>query len=316
VGTAGLPSAVLARLSPRLRSCLGEVDAADLEEIRLNAGRPLTLVATWADFMVTQKGAWTQDPREACPVTAEDVAGTLELMARSSYYALEEELRRGCLTLPGGHRVGMVGRALLDGGRLRTLRDVSGLNIRLAREVPGAASSLIPLVIGGVRPRSTLVLSPPRAGKTTVLRDLVRQLSDGGKDRPGYRVGLVDERSELAGCSGGVPQLDVGRRTDVLDGCPKVQGIRLLLRAMGPELIACDEIGGEEEAEVLADAARCGVGVLATAHAADLRDALARPALRSALRSQVFERAVVLSRRRGPGTVEAVHELAGANGPG
>jgi stage III sporulation protein AA len=272
-----------------------------VEEIRLSVGRPLIVAVRGGDGFVTAEGELTCHPERALRITWELVQDTLQLMTRSSAYALEEEFRRGYLSLPGGHRVGMVGQAILEGGRVRTLREIAGLNIRLAREIRGAADALVGVVLEAGVPRSLLLLSPPRGGKTTVLRDLVRQVSDRG-----YRVGLVDERSELAGSVNGVPHLEVGVRTDVLDACPKAEGIYLLLRAMGPQVIACDEIGGEEEALALADAARAGVRVMATAHASSLSDAMARPSLGSSLRQGVFERVGVLSRRLGPATLEEV----------
>ncbi|HSW10582.1 MAG TPA: stage III sporulation protein AA [Bacillota bacterium] len=298
---AWVPPVVLERLPAQLRRCLVRMRLEDVEEIRLSAGRPLIVVGRGGDIFVTAEGEPTCRQDGALAVTWELVQDALQLMTRSSAYALEEEFRRGYLSLPGGHRVGMVGRAVLEGGRVRTLRDVAGLNIRLAREVRGAADALVAVVLEDRVPRSLLLLSPPRGGKTTVLRDLVRQVSDRG-----YRVGLVDERSELAGSVNGLPQLEVGIRTDVLDACPKAEGIYILLRAMGSQVIACDEIGDEDEAAALADAARAGVRVMATAHASGLDDAMARPALGITLRQGVFERVGVLSRRLGPATLEEV----------
>lgn len=303
---AGFPAAVLARLPERLRPGLESVRAAGWEEIRLAVGRPLTLAGVAGDRFLALDGSLVSRSDHAYRVTSDDVRDALQLMTRGSIYALEEEFRRGYLSLPGGHRVGMAGRAVLENGSVRTIRDVAGLNIRVAREVRGAANGLVPFVVGREGVRSTLLLAPPRGGKTTVLRDLVRQISDGG-----WRVGLVDERSELAGSVEGVPQLDVGIRTDVLDGCPKAEGVAMLLRAMGPQVVACDEIGGEAEAAILGDAGNAGVRVLATAHAAGLAEATERAVLGAILRSGVFDRVAVLSRRRGPGTLEEVRDGAG-----
>ncbi|HCC32333.1 MAG TPA: stage III sporulation protein AA, partial [Clostridiales bacterium] len=195
-----VPPVVLEHVPDRLRRCLAGLQREDVEEIRLSAGRPLIVVGRGGDIFVTAEGELTCRQDGALAVTWELVQDTLQLMTRSSAYALEEEFRRGYLSLPGGHRVGMVGRAVLEGGRVRTLRDVAGLNIRLAREVRGAADALVAVVLGDGAPRSLLLLSPPRGGKTTVLRDLVRQVSDRG-----YRVGRVDEVSELAGSVNGRP---------------------------------------------------------------------------------------------------------------
>ena len=295
---------LLATLPPR---CL-----AALEEVRLRVGRPLFVHFGGEEGMVSRSGGLCTDRRSAYHTTLEDCRTALQRFTSSSLYAREDELRNGYLTLPGGHRVGLVGRAVLDGGRLRTLRDIAGLNLRLAREVRGAADGVLPHLLdgrGGIA--STLVLSPPQAGKTTLLRDLCRQISEGrpGLGLAGRKVVVVDERSELAGCCNGLPECDVGPRTDVLDACPKAEGISLVLRAMSPEVIVTDELGRPEDVAAVREAVRCGVAILASAHAADLEEAERRPALAPLLTEGCFARAVVLSRRRGPGTVEGVVAL-------
>ena len=201
----------------------------------------------------------------------------MSYVCSSSMYAYEEEISRGYLTLPGGHRMGLVGEAVLtDGGRVRNLKYISGMNIRISHEVKGAADRLLPWVYVEGRLMNTLILSPPGCGKTTILRDLVRQVSDGNRFSHGRTVGVVDERSEIAGTFRGMAQNDVGMRTDVLDGCPKAEGMMLLLRSMAPELIAVDELGGEEEIRSVRQALKCGCTVLATMHAGTVREAQER----------------------------------------
>lgn len=295
-----------------LLAALPEACLASLEEVRLRVGRPLFVHFGGAEGMVSRHGGLSADPRLAYLVTPEDCRTALQRFTSSSLYAREDELRNGYLTLPGGHRVGLVGRAVLDGGRLRTLRDIGGLNFRLAREVRGAADRVLPQLLapgGGIA--STLILSPPQAGKTTLLRDLCRQVSEGRPDLGlvGRKVVVVDERSEIAGCCEGVPACDVGPRTDVLDGCPKAEGLSLVLRAMSPEVVVTDELGRPEDVAAVQEAVRCGVALFTSAHAADLEEAGRRPALAQLLAEGCFARVVVLSRRRGPGTVEGVTAL-------
>lgn len=287
----------------------GRADARGWEEIRLRAGGPLTVVFHGGDFFVAPDGHPHIRADRAYCVTHGDVQRSLELMSGSSLYALEAELRQGFLTLPGGHRVGLCGRAVLRDGRLFTLRDISSLNVRLARETPGAGRQVLRWLLDqhGL-PHNTLIFSPPGAGKTTLLRDLIRSLSAGCPDLglEGLRVAVADERSELAGMWQGVPRKDLGPRTDVLDGCPKALAMAMLLRSMNPQVIVTDEIGRPEDAEAIDDALRCGVRVVATAHAGSPAELLARPSLRRLFNGPAFTRLIRLGRTRGAGTVEEV----------
>ncbi|MCG0239065.1 MAG: stage III sporulation protein AA [Firmicutes bacterium] len=281
------------------------------EEIRLRAGRPVELIGPGRSGFVTPAGELTEEPGRALRATPSDVATTFQLVCQGSVYAWEEELRGGFVTLPGGHRVGVAGRAVVEGGRLRTVRPVASLSLRIARALPGAARGLLPHLVTGGRLLSTLLISPPQAGKTTLLRDLVRLASTGDPAaglRP-QKVAVVDERSEIGGSAGGVPTLDLGPRTDVLDGCPKAEGMLLVIRALSPEVVAVDELGRDEDAGAVLEGLLAGVTVLATAHAGSLDEARRRPSLRRLLAQGAFARAVLLSRRLGPGTVEQVWRL-------
>lgn len=287
-----------------------------LEEIRLRIGKPLELIAGGRSLFLDAKGEMTPWQSKAYRVLPEDMEKMLNRISRHSLYTLEEELRRGYVTVDGGHRIGLAGRVVLERGAVKGIRNISSFNVRIARQVIGAANQVLPYLWDS-RQRDvyhTLILSPPQCGKTTLLRDLVRQLSYGHSplDR-GFKVGIVDERSEIAGCVRGVPQLDVGPRTDVLDSCPKAEGMMMLIRSMSPEVLVVDEIGGMEDAEALLEAVHAGVKVLATAHGHTLQDVLSRPALRRLQEEMSFQRIVILTRQGGAGSVKGIYDERGVD---
>lgn len=282
----------------------------ELEEIRLREGRPLILRLGFNELMVTREGRTTNNLYEAYCTTKDDIQRTLQLVSQSSIYAIEEELRNGYLTLPGGHRIGFVGEAVVERGKIKTLKNISSLNIRVAREVPGCADPIMPYLYDpkSQLPYHTLIISPPRCGKTTLLRDIIRQFSEGLGDlnKISFNVGLVDERSEIAGCYLGTPQKNVGPRTDVLDGCPKAEGMIMLVRSMSPQIVATDEIGRQEDVEALEEMLNAGVTVLTTVHGQSLLDLEKRPHLRNLIKQNIFQRYIILGRSLGVGTIEAV----------
>lgn len=304
---------VISFLVPWVQHLLAKLAAgvlSELEEIRMRQGQTLLLRVGTKEFGITEEGILTNRLEEGVTIRADDLLKTLQIISQSSIYALEEELRSGFLTLPGGHRVGMVGQAVIERGRIKTLKHISGLNFRIGRQVLGAADRVIPYLIDNRNSRvyHTLLVSAPQGGKTTLLRDIIRQLSDGipGLGFPGINVGVVDERSEIAGCYAGKPQKAVGRRTDVLDRCPKAEGMLMLLRSMSPQVVATDEIGRREDAAAIEDLLNAGVTVLTTVHGSSLIDIEQRPVIRDLMGQKIFERLILLGRSRGAGTIEAI----------
>lgn len=273
-----------ALLPPELRAAALSLPAADragCEEVRLRVG-----------FAPTVRLPAGERPFFDAPVTAETLSAVLEAATSASLHACGEQLRRGFVTAaPGGIRVGVCGTAVCAGGAVQTLRGVSSLCLRVARPVPGAGREILPLLAG----KSVLIVSPPGGGKTTLLRELVRTQSDAG-----IRVALADERGELAAPGAdGVPGFDVGRCTDVLAFAPKAAAAEMLLRAMGPEAVAMDELACEADAAAVTALLGCGVRVFATAHAAD-RSALERRAVfRELLARRAFDCLVRIRIARG-----------------
>jgi stage III sporulation protein AA len=283
-------------------------DSARLEEIRIRIGRPIEVVIDSKSYFLTSTGKLSFDLGRGLLADHEDGQKIMNLISRHSIYAIEEELRRGYITVRGGHRVGIAGRAVVENGKIKLLKDIKSFNVRIAREMIGVADTVLPRLMNGQEFLSTLIISPPRCGKTTLIRDLVRLLSYGSKELRimGHKVGVVDERSEIASCMEGVPQNDLGPRVDVLDACPKAEGMILLIRSMSPEVIVTDEIGSEEDSIAILEAMHAGVKLLTTAHGSSLEEIQRRPSLRSIFEQQVFDRYLILSKRNGVGTIEAV----------
>ncbi len=182
---------------------------------------------------------------------------TLEYVSGYSLYAYEDEIRQGFLSVQGGHRVGVTGKVILDGNRIRGMKYISCINVRLAHEIKGCAESDA-LYPDKRQIMHTLIVSPPRCGKTTLLRDIIRQMSNGWGNISGVTVGVVDERSELAGCYEGIPQNDLGMRTDILDGCPKAEGSDADSFNV-PVVVAVDELGKEEDFKAVESVIHCGL---------------------------------------------------------
>lgn len=275
-----------------------------LEEIRIREGRPLELGFRGQSRFMMIDGSLRQTADGAYKPSADTCRKLLERITNYSLYAMEEELRRGFITVSGGHRIGLAGRTILDGGAVRGIRDIGAFNIRVAREVIGASAHLLPKLIDRTRKslHSTLILAPPQQGKTTLIRDIARSVSYGlwpaleASGWQGRKVGIVDERSEIAACVRGVPTFDVGPRTDVMDACPKAEGMMMLVRSMSPEMLIIDEIGRPEDGEAIREASHAGISVVATAHAYDLQDARGRPVLLKLLEEGAFTYVVELKR--------------------
>ena len=283
--------------------------ADGLQEIRMRVNRPATVLIGCREKFVDKNGGLMDMPPKDADVTAEDLEAILKHLCRYSVYAFADEIRRGFLTIQGGHRVGLSGQVILEeADRVRNLKYIRYLNIRIAHEIKGVSDALLPrLYDGNGALYNTLLISPPGCGKTTMLRDLVRNVSDGNAFGAGVNVSVVDERSEIAGSYMGAAQNDVGIRTDVLDGCPKREGMMMLIRAMAPQVLAVDELGGSDDIQALRMAYGCGCRLIATIHGGSLDEIIHKNYMRDVIRDRLFERYVVLTRKSGRCEVEGIY---------
>ena len=273
-----------------------EFDFSELEEVRIRVGQPVFFHYKDQEWAVSEKGRLEiyQANQKYLIFSDNEIKKILDYICDFSIYSYEEEIRKGYLTVPGGHRIGVCGGAVMEGEQIKTLRYITYMNIRIAHEVIGAADPVMAQLFQRERLHNTLIISPPGFGKTTLLRDMIRQASDGCCGRNGYKVALVDERSEIAGCYHAVPQNDVGIRTDVLDASGKAEGMLLLLRSMSPQIIAVDEIGGIQDVHALDEMQRCGCALIATVHADSMEDLLQKELYQSFIKKQFFTRYVLI----------------------
>ena len=294
---------ILNHLAPDLRVVLSKIpqsDTAGVEEIRLRAERPLMIENDLGQFFVTTDGRLSKYPADGVRVNKAWLEITLDLLCQNSVFAMAGELKNGFVTIIGGCRVGVVGKAVMTDGKISYIKDVSGINIRIAKGMQGVADDVLPKLIRNGQVCNTLIVSPPQCGKTTLLRDIARQLSDGIRRLSfhGVKVGIVDERSEIAACYMGVPIHDVGVRTDVLDGCPKAEGMIVMIRAMSPDVIITDELGLEDDVAALKQVMNAGVKIITTVHGYGREDVLSRPHLRELIEDKYFDCIIELNKEK------------------
>lgn len=299
---------VLEMLPQQLKAVLRAAGAEEeqLREIRLRSGRGLRIETCGGRYFIDERGGKVTSEKDAYTVTGENVKAVLELFTGYSLYAFEEELRQGYFTIEGGHRIGVAGRVVSEEGHAIRMKYISCLNIRIAHECKGCGEALFQRLYGAGHRYHTLLFAPAGCGKTTLLRDLIRLFSENG-----ITVGVADERSELAACRYGVPQYDLGPETDVMDGCPKAEGMQMLLRSMTPQILAADEIGLAADAAAIQCASGSGCKVLATAHGGSLEEIKQNPILSQLWRERRFERYIELERQ---GQGFAVKKIYGREG--
>lgn len=278
-------------------------DINKLQELRIKIDKPVIFVSNNKEYIGKYKA------------TTEDLKILIQRISNYSVYAFEEEIKQGYITIKGGHRVGICGKCVLENNTIKTIKNISSINLRICREVIGCSNKLMKYLLDEQQILNSIIISPPKCGKTTLLRDIARNISNGMDyiDFSGRKVCVIDERSELAACFEGIPQMDVGLRTDVLDGCMKSEGIMMAIRSMSPEVIICDEIGAYKDMESIIAALNSGINLITSIHGFGVEDIYERKVFKDVIDNNVFSRAIVLSTRKGICTVDYIYDFKEKN---
>lgn len=287
----------LTRLTPEQKK--------SLQELRIRTGQPVCMTLRGENYFLTPHGA-RHSPENAITTSQFDLEQLFKRFCQNSVYSFQNDIANGFVTIRNGHRVGLAGTCIIgQKGEITGIRNISSLCIRFAREVPGCADPLMPLICEGKQIHGTFLVSLPKCGKTTMLRDIAKQLS-----QRGFRTCVIDERSEIAAQQHGAAQLDLGPCCDVLDGFSKGTGMMFAIRNLSPQVILCDEIGSSEDIAGILHAMNAGIPVIATAHAGSIKELFRRPWFPDLLQSGAIQQVVFLEERETPGCIQKIYKMS------
>lgn len=300
---------VISILCPHIREILSRIPdqiKSQIQEIRLRSCQPILLIGLNGTCFVSEMGRVSYILSSAAVrISHEEVTECFHAICGYSVHSYQDSICSGYITLPGGHRAGICGTAVCENGKTKAVHDIASINLRIARQVIGAADALIGRLFRK-EISSVLLAGGPGSGKTTLLRDLARQLSI-GSGCESHRVAVVDEREEIAAVYEGVAQNDLGYNCDILSGYPKGEAILTALRSLSPEVIICDEVGNMEEIQAIEAGVNAGVTFIASIHAATREDLLRRPQARRLLETGAFDHVVLLAGGGLPGRISQIY---------
>ncbi|MDR1565182.1 MAG: stage III sporulation protein AA [Oscillospiraceae bacterium] len=295
-------------LSPKIRAMLMAVPTeirARTQEIRLRTNSPLSINTGKETYFIQNKNMLFKTPLMGVDcLSREDIEECFLGLCEYSVYSHQEDIKNGFITIKGGHRAGICGTAVTAEGKVVGVRNVSSINLRIARQINGAAEAICKEVFfNGLS--GLLIAGAPSSGKTTILRDMARQLSGGCLGEP-LRVAVVDERGELAGVYRGSSANNLGYCCDILNGYPKSEGIMQAVRSLSPDVILCDEIGSKEDIEAIEMGVNSGVSFIASIHAASLKELARKIQIKRLLETGAFPKIVLLGGRDNPGEINKI----------
>lgn len=294
-------------LSPRLSKTLDllkDEHKEKIEEIRLRLNKPLSVTLPNGNKFIKENGNLSQGFEGCLIASFDDIRDTIHSLCNMSIYSHQNQIKNGYITLRGGHRAGICGTAVVDEKAITNIRDISSVNIRIAREIIGSSNQIYNALFKDNQTEGCLIASPPCGGKTTLLRDLARSISLSGK-----RIAVVDERGELGAAFEGVQQNDLGPLTDLLDGYPKAAGIKYAVRSLSPDVIICDEIGDEDDLEAVLEGMKLGVPFILTAHAREINDLRGRKSILTMLSCGAIKNLVLLNGPENPGSIKRIYKV-------